>query len=247
LTDLSPIVEEKQAPPLTGAGSQNFWAKVIEVEQAQESWAAKVRGSSRAVLTAAFVQVERRYEGLKIRYGSSYTKAMLSAVFFALFLPVPGSSVIVVSIIVVIAEVHRAISKRDCFPGAIAIGSKITPKSELRELIMSINCDVILQWNATPEQLKSLGAALWSWCNRAAGNTGVYQYLDHQALADLIDGKHPISRQTQRQAERRGAHFTIWDEISHNRRATIESLQQEIPAKGLEDILVDGKSWNLID
>ena len=51
---------------------------------------------------------------------------------------------------------------------------------------MSITCDVILQWGATPEQLRALGAALWRWCDRTAGDTGIYQYLDNQALADLI-------------------------------------------------------------
>ena len=51
---------------------------------------------------------------------------------------------------------------------------------------MSIKCDLILQWSATPEQLTALGAAMWRWCNRAAGNTGIYQYLDNQVLADLL-------------------------------------------------------------
>jgi hypothetical protein len=44
---------------------------------------------------------------------------------------------------------------------------------------MSIKCDVVLQCSATPDQPTSLGAALWRWCNRAAGDTGIYQYLDN--------------------------------------------------------------------
>jgi hypothetical protein len=36
-------------------------------------------------------------------------------------------------------------------------------------------------------------------------------------------------------------------EASRNRRATIGSLRREIPAEGVEDIVIAGKSWNLID
>jgi hypothetical protein len=42
----------------------------------------------------------------------------------------------------------------------------------------------------TPGQLTALGAALWRWCTRSAGHTGIYRYLDNQALttaeADII-------------------------------------------------------------
>jgi len=112
---------------------------------------------------------------------------------------------------------------------------------------MSINCDVILQGSVTPAQLTTLGAALWRWCNGAAGDTGAYQYLDSQVLADLIAGKLPAFSQTPRQAARGRVHFRIRDEPSHDRQATVRSLLREIPAAGVEDILVDGKSWNLID
>jgi hypothetical protein len=111
---------------------------------------------------------------------------------------------------------------------------------------MSINCDIILKWSATPEQLTALGAALWRWCQRAAGNTGIYQHLDNQALADLIAGQLPASSQTRRQAERRGVHFRVRDQASADRQATIASLRREIPGKGIEDIVVEGTSWNLI-
>jgi hypothetical protein len=105
---------------------------------------------------------------------------------------------------------------------------------------MSINCDLILHWSATPGQLTALGAALWRWCNRAAGNTGIYQCLDNQALADLIAGRLPVSSQT----ERRGVHLWLRDAVSDDRQATIESLRRGVPAKGIEDIFVDGASWS---
>ena len=112
---------------------------------------------------------------------------------------------------------------------------------------MSMNCDIILQWNATPEQLRALGTALWQWCNRTAEVTGNYQFLDNQALADLIAGALPASSQTSWNTDRRSAHFWVCDEASHDRQATIDSLRRQIPAKGVEDILVEGKSWNLMD
>jgi hypothetical protein len=123
---------------------------------------------------------------------------------------------------------------------------RVAAGSEPRESVMSINCDVILQWNATPEQLTALGAALWRWCNGPAGAAGIYQYLDDQALADLIAGKLPRPSRTSRQPERRGVYLRLRDEASQDRQAAIDSLRREIPAGGVEDILVDGKSWDRI-
>ena len=45
----------------------------------------------------------------------------------------------------------------------------------------------------------------------------------------------------------RGVHLQVRDEISQDRQATIDSLRHSIPAKGVEDIVVDGTSWNRID
>jgi hypothetical protein len=206
------------------------------VEQTQKGWVGKVSTLPRKVLTGVIVQVKKRFKQLKSRYGPRYTKAMVGVAFVALFLPIPGSVLIAVALIVVVAEVHRSISKRGGLFKAI-----------VREPIMSINCDLILQWSATPAELTDLGAALWRWCNHAAGDTGIYQYLDNQALADLIAGKLPVSSQIPWQADRRGVHFRFRDEASHDLQATIDSLRREIPARGVEDILVESKSWTLID
>lgn len=205
------------------------------MEQTQTNWVSKVRTLPRRVLTGVTAQVKKRFKQLKSRYGPRYTKTMVGAAFVALFSPIPGSVLIAVALIVVVAEVHRSISKGGLF------------KAIARKPIMSINCDLILQWSATPTELTDLGAALWRWCNHAAGDTGIYQYLDNQALADLIAGKFPASSQQPWPAERRGVHFRFRDEASHDLQATIESLRREIPAKGVEDILVETKSWNQID
>lgn len=112
---------------------------------------------------------------------------------------------------------------------------------------MSIKCDIIFQWTATPDQLTVLGAALWPWCIHAAGGTGIYQYLDNQEFADLIAGKLPRSSQPSWPDDRRGVHFSVRDEVSQDRQVTIDSLRHSIPAKGIEDIMVDGTSWKRID
>jgi hypothetical protein len=191
-----------------------------------------VRAIPRKVLAGAISQVKTRFKQLKGRYGPHYTKAMVGAAFVALFSPVPGSVLVAVAAIVMIAEVHCAISRRN---GPHKTGAK--------ELVMSMKCDVILQWNATPAELRDLGAALWRWCTSRAGDTGIYQFLDNQALADLIAGKLPVSSQ----AEVGRLHLRFRDETSLDREATIDSLRREIPDKGVEDILVEGVSWKPID
>jgi hypothetical protein len=117
---------------------------------------------ARKLLAGVIVRVKKGYGQLRTRYGPRYTKAMVGAAFVALFSPIPGSVLVAVAVIVVIAEVHQAVFKRDGCPEASA-----------KELNMSMNCDVILQWSATPAELTDLGAALWRWCNRTAGDTSI--------------------------------------------------------------------------
>ncbi len=112
---------------------------------------------------------------------------------------------------------------------------------------MARRCDVILSWQAPPAQLAALGAALWRWCKWGAGNSGMYQFLDNQAPADLIAGKLPTSSHTPRLVERRGVHFGVEDKASSDRQASIDSPRRVMPAAGIEDILVEGTSWDLPD
>ncbi len=50
-------------------------------------------------------------KALKSRYGPKYTTAMVSAAFLAFFLPIPGTCLVGVGLVVVVAELHRTISK----------------------------------------------------------------------------------------------------------------------------------------
>jgi hypothetical protein len=131
---------------------------------------------------------------------------------------------------VVVGEVHRANTKR----GGFSAGRT------QEEPDMPIHCDVVLEWSATPEQLKTLGAAFWRWRTRTAGDAGIYQLLDDQTLADLIAGRFPALSQAPGQ---RGVHFSVRDEGSQDRQATIDSLRREIPAEGIAAIVVGGRDW----
>ena len=108
---------------------------------------------------------------------------------------------------------------------------------------MAISCDVILRWGATPEQLAALGAALWQWSLRTAGETDVYRQLDSQPLADLIAGRFPARDLAASITQAGGLSFRIRDEASHDRQGTIDQLRREVPSQGIKDIVVAGKSW----
>jgi hypothetical protein len=88
---------------------------------------------------------------------------------------------------------------------------------------------------------------LWRWCIRAAGDTGIYPYLDNQALADLIAGKFPAPGRTAQPTDLRGVHFGVWGRAPLDREAALDSLRREIPAAGVEDILIGGTSWGLVE
>ncbi len=111
---------------------------------------------------------------------------------------------------------------------------------------MSIECDVIVRCDATSGELRALGAALWRWCvgNAATAGTGVYQYLDNQALSDLIAGEVPRAGQGRSPGQRPGVHLRVQDEVSPDRRAAIALLRRAMPARGVADVLVAGRSWD---
>jgi hypothetical protein len=112
---------------------------------------------------------------------------------------------------------------------------------------MSFYCHVILNPSATPQQLKAQGGALWRWCARGAGGASIYQYLDNQALADLLAGRLPAADRTARPGERWGVRFGVRDGTFADRRALIDSLRREIPTEGVVEVFVDGASWSWVD
>ena len=108
---------------------------------------------------------------------------------------------------------------------------------------MSINCEVILRWDATPEQQRALGRALWGWCHRTAGGAGTYQYLDNQGLADLLAGKAPAAGPRARDGGQPRVLFSVPGDPARDREALQESLRRAIPSAGTTDVRVEGVSW----
>jgi hypothetical protein len=106
-------------------------------------------------------------------------------------------------------------------------------------MTVSVYCQVILKPGVTSGQLSALGTALWRCCTRAAGDTNLYQYLDNQALADLLAGQLPAAGP----AGRRVVRFAVRDGAARDRRAILGRLRRDLPADGVEDIVVDGPSW----
>ncbi len=204
------------------------------MEPSRQNLAIKAWALPRKAVKWGVAAVRKAFRRLKQRYGPRYTSAMVLALVVALFVPVPGATLVAVAMIVVVAEVHLTISKSA--GGGKAIGDS------RRESGMSIQCDLIVQWNATPKELTALGGALWRWCNRASGKTGIFQYVDNQGLADLIAGEFPQSGQSPGRADRRGAHFWFRDEIAQDRQGAIAGLRREVPAEIIEDVVIDGTS-----
>ena len=82
------------------------------LEGAHLTWMARAGAWPRRAFIAAIAQVKTRYGQLKKRYGPRYTAAMVGTAFFTFFLPIPAISLLAVGLVVLTAEIHRAVSKR---------------------------------------------------------------------------------------------------------------------------------------
>jgi hypothetical protein len=108
---------------------------------------------------------------------------------------------------------------------------------------MAIDCAITLRWDLRPDQLRALGSALWTWCLHAAGGGSIYQYLDNQALADLVDGRFPSSEGKVGNARLPYIFFTVPEDPARDRYATCESLRLAFSSEGIADLRIGGTSW----
>ena len=129
-----------------------------------------------------------------------------------------------------------------------------------------VGCWVIPRWDATPEQRQVLGEALGRWSKRESDPNGLLHHMDHLALLDLLAVESPQACVLQmlgkageadpwRESaapgeeadktipEERTVFFAVRGGSSYDRWRVIASLRQDIPAELVEDILIDGQSW----
>ncbi len=127
---------------------------------------------------------------------------------------------------------------------------------------MPVPCELLPRLDATPGQLKQLGAALETWVRRELGNEGVLYSFDGEGLASLLGGEPPnplalrvtppnervswgqIRRDLGPLASDRSLRFTVKDDPPWPRAKVIENLRRAIPAELVDDILIDGESWS---
>jgi hypothetical protein len=200
------------------------------VQQLKRNWVRRVAGWPRTIVLSVLAWLRNRYDRLKKRYGRGYTHAMFVVTIVAFFSPMPGTTLAGIALVVLIAEIHRAISRRRKNRAAAAPEHSVMP----------INVEIIVDQSATPKQLRAQGSALWGWCSRTNKNAGLYQYLDSQVLADLIAGQLPSTGQTPQQFEYEadGIHLNFRDDESQDRPQAVASWRRNLPTRGVLNIMV---------
>jgi hypothetical protein len=106
---------------------------------------------------------------------------------------------------------------------------------------MFVNCEIILRRDATPEQQRALGVALWPWSRRAAGAADICRHLNKQAAAGQVRATEPSAQY----AGLRRVQFLIRGDPAYEREPMLQSLRRVLPREGVADVLVDGISWRL--
>jgi hypothetical protein len=135
-------------------------------------------------------------------------------------------------------------------------------------------CVVKPRANATAEQLKDLGTALAAWSDREAGEGGLLKFIDHLALIDLmgagepqdvvaeilgwpssptlpegaatLPGAAPLPALTAA-PEELFVFFVLHGGPAFSRRRAVESLRAALPADLVEDVLIDRRSWDVVE
>jgi len=104
---------------------------------------------------------------------------------------------------------------------------------------MPIPCVVVPRRGATREDLNQLGRALIHF----ARHGGVRCRVDAGVLGDLLGGNRPTQALT---PGAEGISFTVGAR-GYDRRRTLDSLRRHVPAELVEDVLVEGRSWQQVE
>jgi hypothetical protein len=134
-------------------------------------------------------------------------------------------------------------------------------------LMPDVPCEVVPRRDATSDDLKMLGLALADWSAAELRPGGLLRSIDNIVLAELLGGDDPsqivfavlrgeddadtvtILRRTPphmnpARAARELVVACAFCGPDYNRHRAVESLRDAVPAGLVEDVLIDGRSWD---
>jgi hypothetical protein len=113
---------------------------------------------------------------------------------------------------------------------------------------MSILCKVLPRRGATPRELRELGSALRRWYARESREHGIALYSNLEDINALRQGHLPSAGVARGRAkQRRAILLAVRSGKWYSLEATRKSFEQDIPARLVQDVLIDGASWTRVD
>jgi hypothetical protein len=134
-------------------------------------------------------------------------------------------------------------------------------------LVPDIPAQIVPRRNASSEELKLLGHALANWSEAELHAGGLLRFIDNIVLVELMGGDDPsevvfavlygetdddcltIVRLTPPHTDPDAAQRLIVDcsfcGAGYDRHQAIASLRNAVPGELVEDVLIDGRSWDL--
>jgi len=138
---------------------------------------------------------------------------------------------------------------------------------ETNTLIPDVACDVVPRRDASSDDLRALGLALADWSEAELRAGGLLRSIDNIVLVELLGGDDPseivfavlhgqddndcltITRRAPVHADPAEAALQLvvacaFCGPTYSRQRAVQSLRDAIPAHLVEDIVIDGRSWN---
>jgi hypothetical protein len=140
---------------------------------------------------------------------------------------------------------------------------------ETNTLIPDVPAEILPRRDATSDELKALGELLADWSEGELAPEGLLRFIDNIVLIELVGGDDPgelifavfysadddddgltvTRRATPHSDPAAAARLLVvacrFRGAGYSRRRAVESLRDAIPAALVEDVLIDGRSWDL--
>ena len=140
---------------------------------------------------------------------------------------------------------------------------------ETDALTPDVPCDIVPRHDATSDGLKLLGLALAQWSQEELRPGGLLRHIDNIVLAELLGGDDPsdlvfalvhgeeegecltvrrcgLPHSNPTEAARRLVVACSFSGPGYSRQQAIDSLREGVPSGLVEDVLLDGRSWDLL-